>query len=88
MVLLPITDKDTKGLEKILAQTGYDTPTLKLSIYKNRRGKYKGIFLWCKANLGICRVEPMFATTYNYQFIPMDDLQIDVEEKLTYDWNF
>lgn len=37
--------------------------------------------LWCKADLGICRVKPMFATTYNYEIIPIDDLKIEIEEE-------
>ena len=52
-----------------------------MSIYKNRRGRYKGIFLWCKADLGVCRIEPMFATTYGYELIPLADLKIQVQEE-------
>lgn len=53
---------------------------MKLSVYKNRRGQYKGIYLWCKADLGVCRVQPMFATDYMYNLIDITDLKIDVEE--------
>ena len=55
-----------------------EQPNLKLSIYKNRRGQYKGIYLWCKADLGTCRINPMYATDWRYQFIDMDDYEIDV----------
>jgi hypothetical protein len=51
-----------------------------LSVYKNRRGRYKGIILWCKANLGTCRVKPMFATTYDYEILSMEDIKIITEE--------
>ena len=54
---------------------------MKLSIYKNRRGKYKGIYLWCDANLSTCRVKPLFATTWNYELIEMDDTHITVEQE-------
>ena len=47
-ILLPVKQKDLESLGPIIA--GYDTPTLKLSIYKKRRGRYKGVYLWCKAN--------------------------------------
>ena len=50
-----------------------------MSIYKNRRGRYKGIYLWCKADLGTCRVKPMFATTFGYEILKIDNLQIKVE---------
>ena len=53
---------------------------MKLSIYKNRRGKYKGVYLWCNADLGCCRVKPMFATTYDYEIISMNDIKILTED--------
>ena len=81
MVLLQVTDKDNQSLDKILTTGVFERPTLKLSIYKNRRGRYKGIYLWCKSNLGRCKVEPMFATTYNYEIIEIKDLKIDVEPR-------
>lgn len=59
----------------------FDKPTVKMSVYKNRRGRYKGIILWCKADLGCCRVNPMFATTYDYELIALDDIKITVEEE-------
>ena len=59
----------------------FDNPTVKMSVYKNRRGRYKGIILWCKADLGCCRVNPMFATTYDYELIALDDIKITVEEE-------
>ena len=61
-----------------IATNAFDTPTIKLSIYKNRRGRYKGIYLFCKADLGTCRIEPMFATTYNYDIIEIDNVSINV----------
>ena len=67
-ILLSVKDEDLVSLENILSSNIFEKPTIKMSIYKNRRGRYKGVYLWCKANLGICRVEPMFCTTYNYEF--------------------
>ena len=80
-VLLLARDKDIKALEPILSKSSFVKPMLKLSIYKNRRGKYKGIYLWCKANLGCCRIEPMFATGWDYELIQMDDIKIKLEEE-------
>lgn len=80
-ILLPVTTEDVEALEPILRSSVFDTPTIKLSIYKNRRGKFKGVLLWCKADLGCCRVQPMFCTTYSYDLINMDNLKIMVAEE-------
>lgn len=78
-ILLPVSQKDLDSLDNLLKQNVYEKPNLKLSVYKNRRGQYKGIYLWCNADLGTCRVNPIFATDWRYQFIEMDDYQIKVE---------
>ena len=79
-VLLQTTQKDKDSLATIISTKGFEEPTLKLSIYKNRRGRWKGIYLWCKADLGTCRVQPMFATTYRYEFIEMNDTAVVIDE--------
>lgn len=75
-IMLLVKDDDRKGLEKILSTGTFETPSIKISIYKNRRGRYKGIYLWCKADLGTCRIKPMFATGWDYELIPIDDTRI------------
>jgi hypothetical protein len=77
-ILLPVTKQDTDGIKSLVMKNGFASPTLKLSVYKNRRGSYKGVYLWCKANLGICRVEPMFCTDYNYNLVQINDVKINV----------
>ena len=79
-ILLNVKQEDIDALEPILASNVFDTPTIKMSIYKNRRGRYKGIILWCKANLGTCRIEPMFCTSYSYELIKMDNIEIILDE--------
>lgn len=79
-IMLGVTDADLVSLENILNSDIFEKPTIKISIYKNRRGRYKGIYLWCKSNLGTCRVEPMFCTGYDYEMISIDDIRIKVEE--------
>lgn len=79
--LLPTDKNDLEKLETILATNTFESPNVKLSVYKNRRGRYKGIYLWCKADLGVCRVKPMFATTWDYSIIAIEDLKILTEEK-------
>lgn len=80
-ILLNVTQKDIESLESILSSKVFEKPTIKISIYKNRRGRYKGIYLWCKSDLGCCRVEPMFATTYDYEMINIDDTKIVVNDE-------
>ena len=79
-ILLSVTDEDLVALENILVSNVFETPKIKISIYKNRRGRYKGLYLWCKADLGCCRIEPMFCTTYGYEMINIDDIRIKIEE--------
>lgn len=77
---MPVTKQDLDGIKAIVVKNNFQNPTLKLSVYKNRRGSYKGVYLWCKANLGTCRVEPMFCTDYNYNLVQVNDVKINVEE--------
>ena len=79
-ILLNVKDDDLVKLDKILSTNVFDRPTIKMSIYKNRRGRYKGLYLWCKADLGCCRIKPMFATTYDFEIIPIDDIKIIIDE--------
>lgn len=77
-ILLLVKEKDLTSLEPILQTGTFERPAIKMSIYKNRRGRYKGIYLWCKADLGTCRIQPMFATGWDYELIPMDDTRINI----------
>ena len=78
-VMLEVTPTDLEKLEPILSQ-GIEVPDVKLSIYKNRQGRWKSIYLWMKADRGICRFNTIFATKYNYELIEMDDLRIKIEK--------
>ena len=80
MHILPVTKKDLEGLESILATNTFDKPDVKISVYKNRRGRYKGVYLWTKGEYGTCRFKPMFATTWAYEIVKIDDLKIITEE--------
>lgn len=80
-IILPVTAEDTKALEDIFNDSSFQKPDLKISIYKNRRGKYKGIYIWCKANLDCCRINPIFVTNYDYTLLDIDDIKIETEEQ-------
>ena len=79
-ILLPVQTEDINALESILSSNIFDKPVIKISVYKNRRGRYKGIYLWCKADLGTCRIQPMFCTTYDYDMVNIDNIKILVEQ--------
>lgn len=79
-ILLSVKEEDIDALDSILSSSIFEKPTIKMSVYKNRRGRYKGIIMWCKADLGTCRIQPMFCTTYDYELIKMDDVKIIVEK--------
>ena len=78
-ILLPVSTKDIDGLVSILDKNVYDNPNLKLSIYKNRRGSMNKFFLWIVADKSTCRYNGVFATHYQYNLIPIEDLEINVK---------
>ena len=80
-ILLNVTQEDLDALGTILSSNLFEQPTIKLSVYKNRRGRFKGVILWCKADLGCCRIQPMFCTTYDYEMVSIDNIKIIVEEE-------
>lgn len=81
MIMLEVSQEDITALDSLIRKEGFEAPTIKISVYKNRRGRYKSVLLWCRANRGTCRIEPMFMTNYQYQFIPIEDLKIKVKPK-------
>lgn len=80
-ILLRVSDDDLVSLESILGSNLFEKPNIKMSIYKNRRGSYKGVYLWCKADLGTCRIKPMFCTTWGYEMLNVDDVRIQIEDE-------
>lgn len=81
MIMLETTAKDKESLADVVRKGGFEMPTIKISVYKNRRGRWKGVYLWCKADRGICRIEPIFVTKWNYELCEIEDLKIKVEEE-------
>ena len=73
------------ALDTILSSNLFERPTIKMSVYKNRRGRYKGVILWCKADLGCCRIKPMFCTTYDYEMVNIDDMRITLQEESAFE---
>ena len=81
MIMLEVSQDDLDALDDVIKQGGFEAPTVKISVYKNRRGRWKGVLLWCRSDRGICRIEPMFVTKYNYELCEIEDLKIKVQEE-------
>ena len=80
MIMLEASQEDYKALDMLLKQNQFEKPDIKISVYKNRRGRYKDVLLWCRGRRGVCKIEPMFVTNYQYQLVPIEDTIIKVEE--------
>lgn len=79
--ILPVSEEDLTSLSNVLSQFP-KVPNNKISVYKNRRGRYTGIYLWTYSNLGTCRIQPMFATDWNYNLINIDNIRVEeIEEE-------
>lgn len=79
--MLPVSDDDLVKLEPILASSPqFKKPNMKISVYKNRRGAYKGVYLFCDANLGTCRIQPMFMTGWDHSLKTIEDIRVMVDE--------
>ena len=83
-LMLETSAEDKEALKPLCEKGNFEIPIIKIAIYKNRRKKYKGILLWCKANRGTCKIIPMFATNYQYELIPIEETKITVEENLEF----
>jgi replicative DNA helicase len=80
IITLPVTGADQEAIQPIIAAACMPMPNLVHHIYKNRRGKFKSVKLWCQADFSTCRVEALFMTDDNYKIIEVEDLDIVVEE--------
>ena len=77
MILLDTTEEDRDKLANVV-NDGMRMPNVKLSIYKNRRGMYNRCYIWMYANKGTCRFDGVFCTTYNYELVPIGELNISM----------
>ena len=82
MIMLQTSQEDKEALKDVIHRGGFEMPEIKVSVYKNRRGQYKDILLWCKANRATCKIIPMFATNYQYEIIEIPDLKIKINPKI------
>lgn len=78
-IMLEATKEDKEKLKDMCEKNGLPLPNVKLSIYKNRANRWKGIYLWMKTQTGICRFDTLFVTDWNFNVMEMPLLKIEVE---------
>lgn len=84
-IMLEVTGEDLESIQPILTKGGFERPQIKISIYKNRRGRWKNILLWCKANRAICRIEPMFVTYWDHSLVEdIKNLKINIPDETAF----
>ena len=77
--MLEVSQEDKEALADVINRNALPVPDIKISVYKNRRGEYKDILLWCTSNRGCCKIDPVFVTNYQYELINIPDLRIKVK---------
>lgn len=77
-IMLNVTQEDLDKLDNILSEDITKIPNIKMSIYKNRRGKYTNCFLWMRANKATARFDGLFLTDWNFNLIDIDETNIHV----------
>ena len=79
-IMLDVSNEDRESLKTLVNQNGFEMPDTKISIYKNRRGRYKDVLLWCVSNKATCKITPIFVTDYQYTMIDVPALKINITE--------
>lgn len=82
--MMDVTSDDIEKIKPFCLKNNLAVPNVKLSIYKNRQGRWKSIYLWMSADKSTCRYNPIFATDFMYQLIDMENLKIKVEEESSF----
>lgn len=84
-IALAPTKMELEAIKPILANGFYPEPNMIYHLYKCRRGKITRVKVWLHANLGNCRVEDLFVTTFDNKLIPVDMLTIESAAKIIED---
>ena len=71
-ILSLVTDDELELLKETTSCLGM-IPNQVIDVYKNRRGKYSKVRIWCDNDLGNCRRRDFFMTTTSFK--PFDDFQ-------------
>ena len=70
-IALDMLPEDYEAIDKAVLSKNPSLghPNLKMSIYKNRRGKTNRVLLWMNADKGTCRYKTLFVTDYNLNLL-------------------
>lgn len=82
LIALPLSQKDIETLSKmdIIKEKRIPMPNVCYHIYKTRRSKYSSVKLWNRVDLGTCRTTNLFLTDNNYNPIPIEALEIEIDD--------
>ena len=80
-IMLETRKEDIEKIKPFCEQNGFPIPNVKMSIYKNRANRYKGIYLWMVANTGTCRFNTIFVTDWAFNVIDMPLLKISIQDE-------
>lgn len=79
-IMLETTKEDKEKIAQFCKKNDLPIPNVKMSVYKNRANRWKGIYLWMSTQTGICRFNTLFVTDWACNVIDMQLLNISVEE--------
>lgn len=68
-IMLDLTPDDLEQIMPVIEAYGLPIPNVKMSVYKNRRGKYNRVLLWMCADKSTCRYKTVFVTNYSNEII-------------------
>lgn len=80
MIMLETTMEDAEKLRPFCEKNNLPIPNIKMSIYKNRQGQYKGIYLWMNADRGCARYDTIFVTRWDFSIMDIPNIKIKVRE--------
>lgn len=81
-IAMPPSRMELDAIKPILTHGIYPEPNMIYHLYKCRRGKITRVKVWMRADLGNCRVQDLFVTTFDNELIPVDKLTIESAEQL------
>lgn len=80
-IMLDCTQEDIDDIRGLAERFG--TPNVKMSIYKNRRGKTNRVLLWMRADKGTSRFKTLFVTDYAMNLIPLSEIYPNVPDDVS-----
>lgn len=83
-IMLEVRKEDREKIQSFCNKNGLPTPNVKMSVYKNRANKWKGIYLWMIAETGLCRYKTLFVTDWAFNVIEIPLLKIKVQEESSF----